>query len=144
MQIIYTTNIGIFCIEKKDLCVKSTNVLQNIFKMTRFARAKGAAASNERVEEEATPWHQMAKQMRSATGYEGVADQNQHNRDVEDLDGDMVVSSDEDDALNNFSEQQHDKALPVKQHEEGSSSSDETGEDETENGKEPLCAITPY
>lgn len=97
--------------------------------MTRFARAKGAAASNERVEEEATPWQQMAQQMRSATGYEG-GDQNQHNRDVEDLNGDMEIPSDEDDAPNNLSEQ-HDRALPVKPHEEGSSS-DETGDGDTE------------
>jgi len=27
--------------------------------MTRWARSKGSAASNERVEEEATPWSQM-------------------------------------------------------------------------------------
>ena len=106
--------------------------------MTRFARAKGAAASNERVEEEATPWHQMAKQMRSVTGYEGTGIQNQHNRDVEDLNGDMVISSDEDENFN-LSENHH-KALPVKCHEDGSSS-DETGDDGIEDGKEALDVI---
>lgn len=59
--------------------------------MTRFARAKGAAASNERIEEEATPWHVMAQQMRSASGYSG----SKVNRDVEDLDGDIIIASEE-------------------------------------------------
>ena len=47
--------------------------------MTRFARARGAAASNERVEEEATPWHQMVSQMPSITTYQSGG----NNRDVE-------------------------------------------------------------
>lgn len=34
--------------------------------MTRFARAKGSKASNERVHDEATPWHVMKQQLESA------------------------------------------------------------------------------
>merc|ERR1712029_1012245 len=43
-------------------------------KMTRWARSKGSAASNERVEEEATPWSQLVA---------GVRPEKHH--DVEDL-----------------------------------------------------------
>ena len=50
--------------------------------MTRFARAKGSKASNERVEEEATPWHELKAQMRP-------------NYDVEDLSDNIAVSDDE-------------------------------------------------
>ena len=50
--------------------------------MTRFARAKGSKASNERVEEEATPWHELKAQM--TTSY-----------DVEDLSDNIEVSDDE-------------------------------------------------
>ena len=42
--------------------------------MTRWARSKGSAASNERVEEEATPWSQLVSGVR----------QEQH-QNVEDL-----------------------------------------------------------
>ena len=34
-------------------------------KMTRFARSKGSKASNERVEEEATPWEELKVQIKS-------------------------------------------------------------------------------
>jgi len=50
--------------------------------MTRFARAKGSKASNERVVEEATPWHELKSQM--TTAY-----------DVEDLGGDDIEVSDD-------------------------------------------------
>ena len=75
--------------------------------MTRFARAKGAAASNERVEEEATPWHQMVQQMRSING-EGThtTNRNQGIRDVEDLSDDMLIAEDDSDEVRKFSEYQ--------------------------------------
>ena len=50
--------------------------------MTRFARAKGSKASNERIVEEATPWHELKSQM--TTAY-----------DVEDLGGDDIEVSDD-------------------------------------------------
>ena len=50
--------------------------------MTRFARAKGSKASNERVEEEATPWEDMKAQMRQ-------------NYNVEDLEDDIVQEDSE-------------------------------------------------
>ena len=82
--------------------------------MTRFARAKGAAASNERIEEEATPWHVMAQQMRSSTGYS----RSKVNRDVEDLDGDLIIASEENENITS------DK-VPVSSIEQEDSSSDE-------------------
>ena len=75
--------------------------------MTRFARAKGAAASNERVEEEATPWHQMVQQMRSINGERThPTDRNQSNRDVEDLNDDMLIAEDDSDEVRRGSELQ--------------------------------------
>ena len=47
--------------------------------MTRFARAKGSKASNERVEEEATPWEQLKASI--TTGKKHF--------DVEDLEDDV-------------------------------------------------------
>ena len=83
--------------------------------MTRFARAKGAAASNERIEEEATPWHVMAQQMRSSTGYS----RSKVNRDVEDLDGDLIIASEENENITS------DK-VPVSSIEQQDSGSDES------------------
>lgn len=37
--------------------------MSKTFKMTRFARSKGSKASNERVEEEATPWEELKAQI---------------------------------------------------------------------------------
>lgn len=47
--------------------------------MTRFARAKGSKASNERVEEEATPWEEMkaaipAPKLKKAIDVEALED----------------------------------------------------------------------
>lgn len=50
------------------------NLLEDDVIMTRWARSKGSAASNERVEEEATPWSQLVS---------GVRQEQHHN--VEDL-----------------------------------------------------------
>jgi len=83
--------------------------------MTRFARAKGAAASNERIEEDATPWHIMAQQMRSANGCKTAS-----NRDVEDLDGGLVTTSEEKQHPNSI-----DKVVPNTIEEDDRSSSDE-------------------
>ena len=91
--------------------------------MTRFARARGAAASNERIEEDATPWHIMAQQMRSANGCKTTS-----NRDVEDLDGDLV-STHEDKQPNSI-----EKVIPNTTEEDDRSSSDEN-EYETNDGK---------
>ena len=92
--------------------------------MTRFARAKGAAASNERIEEDATPWHIMAQQMRSANGCKTAS-----NRDVEDLDGGLVTTSEEKQHPNTI-----DKVVPNTIEEDDRSSSDEN-EYETNDGK---------
>ena len=92
--------------------------------MTRFARAKGAAASNERIEEDATPWHIMAQQMRSANNYKPNS-----NRDVEDLEGDLISNSEEKQTHHN-----QDKIIPSTIEEDNSSSSDEN-EFETNDGK---------
>merc|ERR1712029_1263062 len=40
-------------------------------KMTRWARSKGSAASNERVEEEATPWSQLVAGVRPEKHHDG-------------------------------------------------------------------------
>ena len=54
--------------------------------MTRFARSKGSKASNERVEEEATPWEQLKAPL---------ANTKKH-FDIEDLDDDVDLKEDED------------------------------------------------
>ena len=72
--------------------------------MTRFARSKGASASNERVEEEATPWHQMVKHIRSSNSNKIV----EINRDIEDLDGDLAQPSIEEDYRHSSSNQRAD------------------------------------
>lgn len=90
--------------------------------MTRFARARGAAASNERVEEEATPWHQMVSQMPSMTTYQSGG----NNRDVEDLDGDVAVSDDAEEFLDDSSFKHKDNGLGTK---DESSSSEESDHD---------------
>ena len=92
--------------------------------MTRFARARGAAASNERIEEDATPWHIMAQQMRSANGCKRAS-----NRDVEDLDGGLVTISEEKQHPNSI-----DKVVPSTIEEDDKSSSDEN-EYENNDGK---------
>ena len=102
--------------------------------MTRFARAKGAAASNERVEEEATPWHQMVKQIRTATGYQGKGD----NRDVEDLDGGTALHSDDEDGPDSFTRQK--KELQATHYEENNSS-DENEEYDIKEGKIVLTKL---
>ena len=89
--------------------------------MTRFARAKGAAASNERVEEEATPWHQMVRGIRSANGFkDGRGD-----RDVEDLDGGLEVL-DAEESQTNLTAPERTSHLDTYQEE--SNSSDDDGE----------------
>ena len=93
--------------------------------MTRFARAKGAAASNERVEEEATPWHQMVKHIRNSSNSKVTA----ANRDVEDLDGDLAFVNDED---NSFPPPRNTIELPSRVEEEDSS---EEEYDDINNGK---------
>ena len=98
--------------------------------MTRFARARGAAASNERVEEEATPWHQMVSQMPSITTYQSGG----NNRDVEDLDGDVAVSDDEEEFFNDSSFKHKDNSLGTK---DESSSSEESDHD-VDDGKNYL------
>ena len=92
--------------------------------MTRFARAKGAAASNERIEEDATPWHVMAQQMRYANGYKSNS-----NRDVEDLDGGLISASE---GKENISITNKHATSTVEQ--DDSSSSDENDYD-MQNGK---------
>ena len=92
--------------------------------MTRFARARGAAASNERIEEDATPWHIMAQQMRSANGCKTTS-----NRDVEDLDGGLVTTPEEKQHPNSI-----EKVVPRTIEEDERSSSDEN-EYETNDGK---------
>ena len=92
--------------------------------MTRFARAKGAAASNERIEEDATPWHVMAQQMRYANGYKSNS-----NRDVEDLDCGLISASEE---KENISITNKHATSTVEQ--DDSSSSDENDYD-IQNGK---------
>ena len=102
--------------------------------MTRFARAKGAAASNERVEEEATPWHLMVRGIRSATGYQGSGD----NRDVEDLDGGTALHSDDEDAADSLTRQR--KELQATHYEENNSS-DEDEEYDIKDGKIVLTTL---
>jgi len=51
-------------------------------KMTRFARSKGSKASNERVEEEATPWEQLTFNLAPSAAKQHF--------DVEDLDDDGI------------------------------------------------------
>lgn len=53
--------------------------------MTRFARAKGSKASNERLEEEATSWQDMKAQLKPPSK------KSDSKIDVEDLDGDIVI-----------------------------------------------------
>ena len=50
--------------------------------MTRFARSKGSKASNERVEEEATPWEQLTFNLAPSAAKQHF--------DVEDLDDDGI------------------------------------------------------
>lgn len=100
--------------------------------MTRFARAKGAAASNERIEEDATPWHVMAQQMRYANGYKSNS-----NRDVEDLDGGLISASEE---KENISIANKHATSIVEQ--DDSSSSDEN-DYEIQNGKFALIPLFP-
>ena len=50
--------------------------------MTRFARSKGSKASNERVEEEATPWEQLTFNLAPNAAKQHF--------DVEDLDDDGI------------------------------------------------------
>ena len=52
-------------------------------KMTRFARSKGSKASNERVEEEATPWEQLTFNLAPIAA-------KKRDFDVEDLDDDGI------------------------------------------------------
>ena len=59
--------------------------------MTRFARAKGSKASNERVEEDATPWEEMKAQMKQ-------------NYNVEDLEDDIAAEDSEPEQEQNDSE----------------------------------------
>ena len=51
-------------------------------KMTRFARSKGSKASNERVEEDATPWEKLTFNMAPSAAKKHF--------DVEDLDDDGI------------------------------------------------------
>ena len=51
--------------------------------MTRFARSKGSKASNERVEEEATPWEQLTFNLAPSAA-------KKRDFDVEDLDDDGI------------------------------------------------------
>ena len=51
--------------------------------MTRFARSKGSKASNERVEEEATPWEQLTFNLAPIAA-------KKRDFDVEDLDDDGI------------------------------------------------------
>ena len=50
--------------------------------MTRFARSKGSKASNERVEEDATPWEKLTFNMAPSAAKKHF--------DVEDLDDDGI------------------------------------------------------
>ena len=98
--------------------------------MTRFARAKGAAASNERVEEEATPWHQMVQQMRSING-EGThtTNRNQGNRDVEDLSDDMLIAEDDSGEVRKLSEPQDRTKSKERTHNKSEHASDDDIDD---------------
>jgi hypothetical protein len=89
--------------------------------MTRFARSKGAAASNERVEEEATPWHQMVKPIRDSNSNKSTG----ANRDVEDLDGDMADPSIDDDSHQDHSSTTQIIEMPSNLQEENSSDEDD-------------------
>ena len=44
---------------RENILVNRSYFVKKLVKMTRFARSKGSKASNERVEEEATPWEEL-------------------------------------------------------------------------------------
>ena len=76
--------------------------------MTRFARSKGSKASNERIEEESTPWEQLKAPITAKKHHFDVEDLDDDGFDLEETkkdtstknNSDSELSDDEDDNIN--------------------------------------------